>query len=43
MPREKQLVLRSGMGQSDVSFSIKGKDTDPLVLSGSLLAGSLLV
>lgn len=39
----KQLVLRSGVGQSSVSFCIKGKDADPLALSGSLLAESLLV
>lgn len=39
----KQLVLRSGVGQSNISFGIKGKDADPLVLSGSLLAESLLV
>lgn len=39
----KQLVLRSGVGQSNISFGIKGKDADPLVLSGALLAESLLV
>lgn len=39
----RQLVLRSGVGQSSVSFDVKGKDTDPLVLSRSLLAENLLV
>jgi len=43
MPRVKQLVVRCDVGQSNVPFAIRGKGTDPLVLSGSLLAGNLLV
>lgn len=34
MREVKQLVLRSGVGQSNIPFGIKGKDTDPSVLSG---------
>lgn len=43
MPEGKQLVLRSWCRGRAISFDIKGKDTDPSVLSGSVLVERLVL